>query len=126
MTVVFDTSAFLALRLNEPGAERVAAARDVAVMSTVSVAEVVAKLIDRDLAPEQARGSVALLGMTVLPFDAAQAELSGLLRTQTRGRGLSLGDRCCLALALVLKAPVMTADRAWAGLDLGIPVEVIR
>lgn len=38
----------------------------------------------------------------------------------------SLGDRACLALAMELKLPVVTADRAWIDLDLGIDICVIR
>jgi ribonuclease VapC len=43
-----------------------------------------------------------------------------------RHYGLSLGDRACLALAMELKLPVVTADRAWIDLDLGIDICVIR
>ena len=39
---------------------------------------------------------------------------------------LSFGDRACLALARRLGLPALTAERAWAELDLGIPVEVFR
>jgi ribonuclease VapC len=39
---------------------------------------------------------------------------------------LSLGDRACLALGMVLKAPVYTADRSWKNLKLGIKIHVIR
>ena len=60
------------------------------------------------------------------PLSAAQASAAGLLRRMTRAQGLSLGDCCCLALALERGARVMTADRAWAGLDLGVEIEVIR
>lgn len=44
----------------------------------------------------------------------------------TRSRGLSLGDRACLALGLRLKLPVITADRSWVGLRLGVTVREIR
>jgi PIN domain nuclease of toxin-antitoxin system len=40
--------------------------------------------------------------------------------------GLSLGDRACLALARLRNLPAVTADRAWAKLDLAIPIEVVR
>jgi PIN domain nuclease of toxin-antitoxin system len=30
---------------------------------------------------------------------------------------LSLGDRCCLALALRLGVPAVTGDRSWLGLQ---------
>jgi PIN domain nuclease of toxin-antitoxin system len=37
-----------------------------------------------------------------------------------------LGDRSCLALARSLGAPLLTADRAWQRIDLGIEIELIR
>jgi PIN domain nuclease of toxin-antitoxin system len=40
--------------------------------------------------------------------------------------GLSLGDRACLALARMRRLPAVTADRAWARLDLGIAIELVR
>jgi len=39
---------------------------------------------------------------------------------------LSLGDRACLALGERLGLPVVTADRAWADLDLDVAVSLIR
>ena len=44
----------------------------------------------------------------------------------TRGAGLSLGDRACLALARRLDVTAVTADRAWLGLDVGVDVNAIR
>jgi ribonuclease VapC len=37
-----------------------------------------------------------------------------------------LGDRACLALGLHLGRPVITADRVWASLNLGVEIVVIR
>jgi PIN domain nuclease of toxin-antitoxin system len=40
--------------------------------------------------------------------------------------GLSLADRACLALAKQRGLPVLTADRIWQTLDLGVAVVLIR
>jgi ribonuclease VapC len=62
----------------------------------------------------------------VVDFDVPQAKVAGDLRRLTRIQGLSLGDRACLALAQALGLPAMTADRAWAGLEVGIEIRTIR
>jgi ribonuclease VapC len=71
---------------------------------------------------------VGLLGaaVEVLPFTREDALEVARLRALTRAYGLSFGDRACLALARRLGLPALTAERAWAELDLGIPVEVLR
>jgi ribonuclease VapC len=62
----------------------------------------------------------------VEPFTAEQAKIAGDLVQLTSALGLSLGDRACLALAIVLNAAVYTTDRPWKKLKLGIPIHVIR
>jgi PIN domain nuclease of toxin-antitoxin system len=59
-------------------------------------------------------------------FDGPMALRAGKLRAAARSRGLSLGDRACLALAQREGLPALTADRAWAGLDIGVEVRLIR
>ena len=132
MTAVLDASALLALLKGEPGAERVAEALERgAYLSAVNLAEVLSKLADwgEDPAEAQARmAQVGLLGaaVEVLPFTGEDALEVARLRALTRAYGLSFGDRACLALARRLGLPALTAERAWAELDLGIPVEVLR
>jgi len=132
VTVVLDASALLALLKGEPGAERVAEALEQgAYLSAVNLAEVLSKLADwgEDPAEAQARmAQVGLLGaaVEVLPFTGEDALEVARLRALTRAYGLSFGDRACLALARRLGLPALTAERAWAELDLGIPVEVLR
>ena len=126
MTVVLDSSALLAITWGEDGAAVARRAADDAIMSAVNATEVITRLVDRGANREEALRSLRKVGPAIRPFDEALALQAGYLRTETRQYGLSLGDRACLALALRERAPVVTADRAWAKLDLGVEIRVIR
>jgi ribonuclease VapC len=127
LTTVLDASALLAEFQREPGGERVTACYPDVAVSAVNVGEVVTKLTERGVTAAESEEIVRQLRCPIIPFDAAQALLAGQLRARTRGLGLSLGDRACLALALSMQArSVLTTDRAWATLDLGLEVRVIR
>jgi PIN domain nuclease of toxin-antitoxin system len=125
-SVVLDASALLAFVAGERGGEAVADAIGDAMISTVNLAEVVAKLVDRGAPLERAREILAIAACEVMDFDRAQAEEAGALIARTRGRGLSLGDRACLALARREGVPALTADRRWAEVDTGVQVTLFR
>ena len=126
--VVLDASALLAVLLQEPGAEIVERALDAGPcgISAVNLAEVVTKLVDRGGDEKTIRAGLDALQLDIRPFDEALAIDAGMLRPLTRPLGLSLGDRACIALARSLDLPVMTADRKWDRLDLGIAVLLAR
>jgi ribonuclease VapC len=103
---------------SEPGAETVEAILPRAIASTVNVSEVIGKLRDRGMSEDAANTAMALLSLDVRPFTDAQARMAGHLRPATRSAGLSLGDRCCLALAIELGAAAYTTERVWAALEI--------
>jgi PIN domain nuclease of toxin-antitoxin system len=123
---VLDASALLALIDGEPGAEAVERVLPDASMTTVNLAEVLAKLADRGVPDEQSFDAIAGLDLKLIDVGVPLARASARLRVETRSAGLSLGDRLCLALAELRQAPVLTADRAWAKLDLPLDIRVIR
>jgi ribonuclease VapC len=125
-TYVLDASALLCLLFGEPGADRTEARLTRALVSAVNYHEVFAKLTDRGVEPDEAKAMLAELDIDIIPVDRDQADAGGALRPTTRAAGLSLGDRTCLALAQTRNAVAVTADRAWATLDIGIEIEVVR
>ena len=124
--VVLDASAILARVLDEPGREIVVAVIDGASVSAVNLAEVAQRLIDLGGDDLGVTATIRALSCEVVGFDEELALQAGLLRRATKAKGLSLGDRACLALGKRLGLPVYTADRAWAELDLGDEVVLIR
>jgi|SoiMethySBSTD1v2_1073268.scaffolds.fasta_scaffold4732378_1 ribonuclease VapC len=125
-SVVLDASALLAHIREEPGSSLVADLAADALMSTVNLAEVFSKLMERGLSADQADAIVYRYGFEVVPFDEELARRTGALRPATKTLGLSLGDRACLALALREALPVVTTDRNWTKLTLGIEIRVVR
>jgi PIN domain nuclease of toxin-antitoxin system len=126
MSIVLDASAVLALAFDEPGADKVVAALSNAVISTVNLSEVAAKLIEKGFVANEARTWLGALRLKVMPFDQEQAWKAAVLRASTRSKGLSLGDRACLSLAATLKAPALTTDQAWQSVAAGCRVEMVR
>lgn len=129
---VLDASALLAYLHGEPGGQIV---QDVlargSVMNIVNYAEVLTQL---EVAGEEATTTHqrlrehGLIGglLEVVPLTEDDAVMIARLRTITRAYGLSLGDRACVATGLRLQLPVVTADRSWATISMGVTIRLIR
>jgi ribonuclease VapC len=94
-------------------------------MPTVNLAEVLGWLARDGRALDDALDHLQQMGIVWVDFDRELALGAAALLLPTTPWGLSLGDRACLALARLRDLPAVTADRAWAKLDLGIRVEVV-
>ncbi|HET9212426.1 MAG TPA: type II toxin-antitoxin system VapC family toxin [Thermoanaerobaculia bacterium] len=124
--VVLDASALLALLNAEPGQEEVERSIPGAAISAVNLSEVVAKLTEAGMSEEAVRSTLEDIEIDVHPFDRESAYKTGALRMETKKLGLSLGDRACIALGGQLQRPVLTTDRNWRDLELGVEIRVIR
>jgi PIN domain nuclease of toxin-antitoxin system len=124
--VILDASAILAVIKGEPGIERAGGVIRGARVSALIVAEVATWFAHQGMSAFEINTTIDDFNFRTEPFDDARARATGILVSKTRSRGLSLADRACLALALELGLPVLTADRAWVGLDIGVDVRLIR
>ena len=130
--VVLDASALLAYLHDEIGAGHVAEAMaGGTAISAANWAEVLSKLADEGEDPDgltERLEAEGVLGteLEVVPLTDVDARVMAKLRPLTRSAGLSLGDRACIALGLRLGSAVLTTDRGWATLDLGLEVLLAR
>lgn len=123
---VLDASAILAVLNGERGERKVVPLLAESAVSSVNLTEVAAKLLETGMDETSARLAVAVLGIgETVDFTEDLAWEAARLRPLTKRYGLSLGDRACLALAIKLKIPAITADKEWAKLKL-CKVTVIR
>ncbi|MCC5636877.1 type II toxin-antitoxin system VapC family toxin [Nostoc sp. CHAB 5844] len=124
--VVVDASAVLALLNQESGSEGILQYIGNAAISTVNLSEVIAKLAEASIPEEDIRQILWNLNLEVIAFNEEQALTAGIMRPATKSIGLSFGDRACLALGIFLNQPVITTDRLWGSLSLGIEIRVVR
>jgi len=124
--IVLDASALLAFLQHEPGWETVKAILPSAVMSTLNVAESLSKLADNGVDPGAILQTLVQSPMSLVDLTAAHALTAAKLRPLTRGAGLSIGDRTCLALALELGCGVLTTDASWKKVAVGVQVQMLR
>ena len=129
---VLDASAFLAYLRDEPGAEIVENALiDGCYISIINWVEVLSKVVDLGESPEEIIKRLRDEGLLensleIIACNEEDAITIAKFRPLTKSAGLSLGDRACLALGKRLNLPVLTADKVWTSLSLGITINLIR
>jgi ribonuclease VapC len=126
-SVVLDASAVLALVRDEPGADKVTPHVGRAAISAVNLQEVIKELSLSGLDATTIRELLDELRLDVRAHDVEAAYAAAGLHAQTKEFGRGLGDRSCLALAIQLGVPALTADREWKRVKVkGLRVDHIR
>lgn len=94
----------------------------------MNLAEIVSHYAKLGAARSDIEALLRPLPIRVAPIDTALSYDAGMLRPITLDRGLSLGDRYCLALAKREEVPALTAERRWLVIAeaAGVRVELIR
>jgi ribonuclease VapC len=121
-----DSAAVIALLYLEPGYQRVAEVLDKSAISSVNLAEIFNKLVQKASAQE-VRELLRPLELQVEGWSEDMAYRSAEFSSFSKSHGLSLGDRACLTLAKQLRATAVTSDRAWRRLpSLGVRIMIFR
>ena len=123
---VLDASAILCFMYSERGGDRVSELLENAIVSSVNYAEVLTKMHDRGFSDSEFAAALAEFRPPVIEFSQEQAFTAAALRNVTRSKGLSLGDRACLALAISRNAIAVTTDRAWNDFENITRVMLVR
>jgi ribonuclease VapC len=128
MKYVADASAVIAYLDEEPYSFDLDQIIPGATISAVNLSEVVDKYARDGNSREEIEDMLTELALYVIPLDESLAFDAGLLRPITDRHGISLGDRCCMALAMRLDCVVVTSDRSWKNLQeqTGLVVQLIR
>lgn len=124
--IVLDASAILALIQEEPGAEVIKPLLKYSVTSTVNVAETLTSLQKIDISPEEGLEYISLLIDEIVDFDLDQAMDVSILYPKVKHKGLSLGDRACLALGKKYCTTIYTADKVWQDACSELDIQLIR
>ena len=124
MTAVVDASVVLAWLQDEPGADEAEPFLMEGVIGAANWSEVLQKTRRHGAPPGVVGRLLASIGLTVVNVTEADAEIAAEL--WHRGSALSLADRLCLGLAVRMDLEVATADAAWAAIDGGPEVVVVR
>ena len=93
-------------------------------MSRVNLSEVIQKAEQHGINTDGLEYDLEALGVEFRELDVRTARPTAEL--WSKGSGLSLGDRACLALAVSERFPAVTADGRWSKLKLSVDVRVVR
>ena len=124
---LLDTSALMALLLNEPGADLVSEILDGSSIHAVNLAEIVRKLVSAGFPIDALTERLSDLNLEVIEkFSTEQAHAMGRIAVEAKRLGLSLGDCVCLTVAEWLGMVAVTTEQRWSELGRDIKILQIR
>ena len=123
---ILDTSALIAYIFKEKGGDNVVDYLEYPIISSVNYCEIVTFILKNGSSLDFLEDFLEAIPLEIIDFDEEQAVIAAELRSKTKSKGLSLGDRACLALAMVKKIPVVTADKIGSKLDIDVNIKLIR
>ncbi len=129
--LIADTSAISAYFNFEPGDDVVRKALLRIRLTMVTLAEIVAVISRHRVSRSWIEERIFAVFPAILPFDRETAYLCGAPETVTRPKGLSLGDRACLAAGILRGWPVLTAEASWTEINwkehgYGVVIHLLR
>ena len=127
MGYVLDTSVLLAYLKQEVGGDVLQHYLEGdCYLSVVNQIEFYSYFVRVGLQVDEAEWFIDQMGISIKPLDEMQVALAARMLDTTKSHGLSLGDRVCLALAISLATPVITADRLWSNVKTDAEIVQIR
>jgi PIN domain nuclease of toxin-antitoxin system len=125
--IIVDSSVIIGILRGEPDSDAWLDEPDQQyAMSAVNLQEVLVKTHSLELDQPTVEALIDRLQLDIVPHHEEHARYAASLWPMVQHRGLSLGDRACLALARILNAPVLTADRMWVDIDIGVNIRFVR
>lgn len=125
--IVFDSSALIMLFAKEPGYEFVRQNMKHAIISSINIAEVYKYCMEvQNLTEDDCKELIELSGIKIIDFCERQALITAKIVKETRQYGLSLGDRGCIALAMLKSCAVLTCDKIWQKVKLDVEFIMAR
>ncbi len=125
-SIVLDASALISSIYQEKGAEIVDHYLPCAIISAVNLTEVASYMVREGMEFKKVEELLRDLSLDISDYNEKEALLAASLLPKTSPKGLSLGDRACLALAMRVNLPVLTADKVWKTLGLSVKIETFR
>jgi PIN domain nuclease of toxin-antitoxin system len=125
--IVFDSSVLIMLFAKEPGYEKIRGYMRYAIISSINIAEVYKYCLEvQNLTEDDCRNLIKLTGIKIIDFCEEQALITAKIIKQTKQYGLSLGDRACIALAMLKDYQILTCDKIWQKVDLDVEFIMAR